>query len=1124
MSKTTRNTKKSSSIKSGSKEALPENVFDIYHGDFKVCDIPKTGPPKPDPMVEFRPKSKMIKDYNIDQTYAVMDKGPVKLKYRYTEAEYEFYPPDHEFSKVSDKIRSRKQHGRGPLEELLQDAWAAVVEKHQKKIKEYNMKNHEEVRLKSIKEKKATEKLMLRILGPAWYQELSPKQCKVVDNLDQSMKRDMKHKSVSCTIESLASLGLVKLPYHKHVELALSTSCGCPVEFLLILYDLRHPKRNVYSINERLLLSAVVRLTLRSTLKELHIRIPSPPGSPRKVKKKHAKVKPVHYESPYLVPYTFVPKPWIFNKYQKADKEYPQSFFFSYKEELIENLIKLCSENNIIAAVTKEEDVVESSESSTSNISSTKDGSNTCNLTAKTECKLRIKGKDCLVTNADPIECKLEIDYPTSSSTLSISSTTDTDCYAEMEKELVKEWIAAQRYYNKMFQTKCVSALHKTSIYIPCFLKAQTENRKDSEATKTDDSVSMVEEIPAIEEVVEQNKIECVDTTMPCIKEEQEPEKATCDAENEIKENGDEEGGGEEEKSSSADCGCGCCLTNKSETDEESIITKNSNSEECCALKQEFPDIKRETSNTLNVNVNDTDYCFCKDKILQDIRNSCCQCEQCEADRRAANAKNTMIIADTKQNEDGDNVKIISGFKSEKICTCMEKYKAKWEKADAIRDVRKAQEALKSLNEKFVITGTTMGKDGKPVYILSSVQPKQECECIRKLKEIEEDKKRIALMPTLPEGCNQYIITGVHARPEGNIYILSGARKNPSCSCMNLYDEFTKNHSDCLELFEEYMKKIKHDTEEYMQEMNEYSEFIASENITEPEETVVEAEELDECPCACVCEENMKDKVCSLNKYIEGINAEGEFENEEESECSLYNLPADECCCDCLEEKESIEGPCGVTPERPCKIEESFETIEEIEEEEAEEDRFNRYIILNKLPEDPEEQLHLLKKALSKLAEDGYPLARLPEIHKLPHFKLWLKMRCRNFWTQKDKAKFIPTSKSNWKHVDMYRKDVRLPKKYFLLDKPEMQNWRYAKTIKDFNMSTKENFYRNVKWRSIDYARQLYPTFVSYEFPTKAFRDVFYAYLNSNENDVTPIRMWLTHEYRDQTILRKRCR
>lgn len=134
----------------------------------------------------------------------------------------------------------------------------------------------------------------------------------------------------------MATLGLVLRPNKKHIKIALRHSCDSAVEFLLVLYQLIDPRRQNYSLNDRLLLSSVVHLTIIPTLKELHVRIPSPPKAPQHTRvKKKKKKEDQKYGSPYLAPLTFQPPPAKFSGiYTNKHKQYPENPYFSYIDTL----------------------------------------------------------------------------------------------------------------------------------------------------------------------------------------------------------------------------------------------------------------------------------------------------------------------------------------------------------------------------------------------------------------------------------------------------------------------------------------------------------------------------------------------------------------------------------------------------------------------------------------------------------------------------------------------------------------------------------------------------------------------------------------------------------------------
>lgn len=154
---------------------------------------------------------------------------------------------------------------------------------------------------------------------------------KAVDNLKCCILKDLAGDTIINTQENIIELGLYPCPNHRLIKKALKCCCQCAVEFLLILYQLSNPQRTTYSINDRLLLSSVVHLTMMRTLKELHIRIPSPPPPPKVTKKVVKKKKAITYESPYLEPLaTKITPPKFRGIYESNHVQYPESPYFCY--------------------------------------------------------------------------------------------------------------------------------------------------------------------------------------------------------------------------------------------------------------------------------------------------------------------------------------------------------------------------------------------------------------------------------------------------------------------------------------------------------------------------------------------------------------------------------------------------------------------------------------------------------------------------------------------------------------------------------------------------------------------------------------------------------------------------
>ncbi|XP_044732029.1 uncharacterized protein LOC123294905 isoform X2 [Chrysoperla carnea] len=201
------------------------------------------------------------------------------------------------------------------------------AERHMKMLKQ----------LKKQEDKKLHQRL-LRENGPAWYQEPSLKQKALAEEISDTIICDTKMKSTYETRNLLLRMGITPLPSPKLVKKAMNFAAGDAIQFLLALYRLMNPAvknydAKQYSISDRIILSCMTHLALPSTLREMHIRIPSPPSPPKKQPPKPPKPKSKKkYESPYLEPLMFKPEPRKILK--TAFITYPTSPYFEYIKDL----------------------------------------------------------------------------------------------------------------------------------------------------------------------------------------------------------------------------------------------------------------------------------------------------------------------------------------------------------------------------------------------------------------------------------------------------------------------------------------------------------------------------------------------------------------------------------------------------------------------------------------------------------------------------------------------------------------------------------------------------------------------------------------------------------------------
>lgn len=84
--------------------------------------------------------------------------------------------------------------------------------------------------------------LLLSMIGPDWYQELSPSQLKAVDRLNCAISHDLHYHTLQHCMSVMKDLGIFFRPKAEHLQMALMYCCQNPVEFLLILYQIMNPK------------------------------------------------------------------------------------------------------------------------------------------------------------------------------------------------------------------------------------------------------------------------------------------------------------------------------------------------------------------------------------------------------------------------------------------------------------------------------------------------------------------------------------------------------------------------------------------------------------------------------------------------------------------------------------------------------------------------------------------------------------------------------------------------------------------------------------------------------------------------------------------------------------------
>uniref|UniRef100_A0A182MQM8 DUF4771 domain-containing protein n=1 Tax=Anopheles culicifacies TaxID=139723 RepID=A0A182MQM8_9DIPT len=126
-------------------------------------------------------------------------------------------------------------------------------------------------------------KILHKRSTPLWFQELTDKQCAVCDQLLDAIVDDTNERTFYRTESLLRKLGIYPICSKRVLRTALILCSGNDISFLWILLELHYIRRpskdskrlpKEYTINERLLLSAIAHLDMMTTLRGLDKILP----------------------------------------------------------------------------------------------------------------------------------------------------------------------------------------------------------------------------------------------------------------------------------------------------------------------------------------------------------------------------------------------------------------------------------------------------------------------------------------------------------------------------------------------------------------------------------------------------------------------------------------------------------------------------------------------------------------------------------------------------------------------------------------------------------------------------------------------------------------------------------
>ncbi|XP_060528859.1 uncharacterized protein LOC132703550 [Cylas formicarius] len=1094
--------RKHSSANKGSQKDLLDQFSPLNVG--KIIPVHKSPPDV------VRPPKATKLDQQISETFLKLQKGDFKLNLKETVAVYKPTKP------CKLKTKRKKLVGRGPADlQFVDEIWREKQAQLQNELHQHFNENVGQIRRLRNEEGKRHHAIAQNVVGPDWFMELNTNQLNAVEQLQKAINEDLEVKSIESTMDVLANLGLVLRPNRKNVHFALDRSCGLPVKFLLVLYQITNPNRRSYSTNDRLLLSAVAHLTITETLRELHIRIPSPPRTREAIKSiTTQRFRPKLYESPYLQPLSYFPPPPKYSGiYKNKHLQYPQSLYFSYLQGLI--LDRMNQQNKHLPTTLEQQNFVDYMKAN--DFYSRLDGAETLphllppttisrcanvNQDSPKLSKLPVFGyQHCRcgdgresrpnkkhfghVQNAldDVCVCnncleKKELDF----TVRIIGRLTEAHSQPGTMVPLIQGITLGRArsylltYRNRVLASKAIRNLSENySTHVvggiswsqlgPVFNILSTLGEKECHCSEISDKVKRIADrqyplttgnvkyaIGGVKET-EQGPVYILSTVIlkqPCKCLEIYRNKLILKGTQNQLVDGDTKfviGSLVETHLGPVYHVAGTLAQRHSNFSTHKVSSKIFAS---CGNKSNsdtaFPSIVSSSSRQSFVTKS-----YCKLKLENFMKHQC-ECEKCS---KSLQKYVTPVLGGLTENQ----TNIVQGI-YQPMCSCLVDHLNKIKKMQEYRLRIKLRHKMRMEGTMFQISGVKNTVYG-PVYLISGISPPEQCQCANNnLKGggmEEETQTPRAKMP--PTGRIKYEISGVKVVPGENVYIISGALPVSDCECMQLLKRFESCHKVCLEEYDLFLKKINEETRLYAEESKSSTNSLKDAEAMAPNlESDAEASTI----------KSLSD-VSKATSESESFRSMTPVENDEgflvnQSEIHPINLPKD-------------------TPTPDFFLSRQF-------------------AIFKEFPINRELQRKALKFILSGMAADGFPLAKLPECHKLPIFRIWLKMRSGGYWTQSDIFRYCQRSKWLWRHTDLCHRQPRMVRMPFDASQAGLMTWKDANLIKGIAADRIETYYRRLKKTTINTGREFFGTTFSYEFPNRTFRNCAFAYIPTKEEAV----------------------
>ncbi|KAH8386364.1 hypothetical protein KR200_012089, partial [Drosophila serrata] len=176
-------------------------------------------------------------------------------------------------------------------------------------------------------------------------------------------------------------------------------------------------------------------------------------------------------------------------------------------------------------------------------------------------------------------------------------------------------------------------------------------------------------------------------------------------------------------------------------------------------------------------------------------------------------------------------------------------------------------------------------------------------------------------------------------------------------------------------------------------------------------------------------------------------------------------------------------------------------------------------------PDNAEQMNRLLKDGLRILSRNPrYVLASLPDCHKLPVFREWIKRRFGKAYSQKELEASLVESTRIFELVTFVQGILPNPNLQGLGRLPrEQENFNYYKEIKKTATVVKDDFHSQLNEQYMNSISSAWYAMGNYLVPSGPPRRTFFAYMASNPNEIIRAKTW-NGDFRNYCQMRNRRR